>query len=342
MADPRFFTNKGPFSIKQLADETGTTLSTDASAAKLIKDVAPIEQATHDTVTFLTNHRYAAKLKDSGAAACITDAKTAKEMEGLVPFIISDNPYYTYAQVARMFYPDPAIEAYIAPTAAIHPSATIGEGCRIESGAVVEENAIIGADSLIGANSVIGRGVTVGKNVRIFNQVSVAYAVLGDGVTLHPGVRIGQDGFGFATYRGAHVRVPQLGRVIIGNFVDIGSNTTIDRGAGPDTIIGDGTMIDNLVQIGHNVQTGRGCVIVSHAGIAGSAKLGDYVVLGGQVGIAGHITIASGVQIAAQSGVIENIPAGEQWGGSPAVPIRQYHRQTAYLRGAVKKKKQEG
>ena len=158
---------------------------------------------------------------------------------------------------------------------------------------------------------------------------------------LYPGVRIGQDGFGFAIDPAGHVKVPQLGRVKIGNHIEIGANTTIDRGAGPDTEIGDGTWIDNLVQIGHNVRIGRGCVIVSQVGISGSTQIGDFVAIGGQAGIAGHLNIGSGARIGAQSGVMNDIPHMSEYMGSPAFPKTQFFRQVAALNRLIKKKKKD-
>ena len=164
------------------------------------------------------------------------------------------------------------------------------------------------------------------------------HALLGDRVYLHPGVRIGQDGFGFAMGPGGHLKVPQLGRVIIQNDVEIGANTTIDRGANRDTLIGEGTKIDNLVQIGHNVSVGRHCVIVAHVGVSGSTEIGDFVAIGGQAGVAGHLKVGSGAQIAAQSGVMNDVPAGERWGGAPAKPMREFMRELATLTRITKAK----
>jgi UDP-3-O-[3-hydroxymyristoyl] glucosamine N-acyltransferase len=340
MADPRFFSNAGPFPLQALADKVGATLH-GCDGSIQIHDVAPIDTAAEKTVTFLTNPKYFSHLKESNAAACIIDPTLAKKSEATVPLLITQNPHYAYAVIARMFYPEHQPEAFTAPTASIAPSASIGKNCRIEHGAVIEENVRLGDECVIGANSVIRKGCTIGDRAYIHNNVSISYAELGTDVIIHNGARIGQDGFGFATHQGKHVLIPQLGRVIIGNGVNIGANTTIDRGAGPDTVIGDGTQIDNLVQLGHNVRIGKGCVIVAQVGIAGSTRVDDYVVIGGQVGIAGHLHIGSGVQIAAQSGIINNVTPGEKLAGTPAVPIIQHHKQAIFLRNAVKGKKKE-
>ena len=192
----------------------------------------------------------------------------------------------------------------------------------------------------IGAGSHIGKGVILGNHCYIHPQNSITHAILGNHVTIHSGARIGQDGFGFATSKtGQHITVPQLGRVLIGDHVNIGANVCIDRGSTTDTIIGDGCRIDNLVQIAHNVQMGKGCIIVSQVGISGSTKLGDFVVLGGQVGMAGHLNIGDQAQVTAKSGVMTDIPAGTTHGGIPSMPVKDWHRQTIALRKLIKKGK---
>jgi UDP-3-O-[3-hydroxymyristoyl] glucosamine N-acyltransferase len=188
---------------------------------------------------------------------------------------------------------------------------------------------------------VIGASVVLGDDVRVGANATLSHCIVGSRVRIYTGVRIGQDGFGFAPDPDAPVKVPQLGRVIVGDDVEIGANTTIDRGAGPDTIIGSGTMIDNLVQIGHNVQIGRGCVLVSQVGISGSTRLGDYVMIGGQDGLTGHLTIGDGAKIGAQAGVLRDVKAGETVLGSPSMPIREFHYLTAYIRRLAAKHRGE-
>ena len=189
----------------------------------------------------------------------------------------------------------------------------------------------------IGSNAVILKGVTLGKNTRVAPNVTLENCQIGSNVIIHAGVCIGQDGFGFAMGKDGHLKVPQLGRVIIEDDVEIGANTTIDRGTGPDTIIGAGSKIDNLVQIGHNVRIGRCCIIVSQVGISGSTVIGDFSALGGQVGIAGHLEIGAGVEVAAQSGIMRNVGPGEKIGGSPARPFREYMRSIAVIEKMSKK-----
>jgi UDP-3-O-[3-hydroxymyristoyl] glucosamine N-acyltransferase len=221
---------------------------------------------------------------------------------------------------------------------AIDPSAALEEGAIVEPGAVIGPEARIGRGTTIAAGTVIGFRVHVGRDCYIGPNASVTHALLGNQVTIHAGVAIGQDGFGFAMSKNGHLKVPQIGRVIVQDGVEIGANTTIDRGALRDTVIGEGTKIDNLVQIGHNVVIGRHCVIVAQTGISGSAELGDFVVLGGQVGVVGHVKIGAGAQIAASSNVRGDVPPGVRWGGTPAKPVRLWFRELTLLQKLAERK----
>jgi UDP-3-O-[3-hydroxymyristoyl] glucosamine N-acyltransferase len=220
----------------------------------------------------------------------------------------------------------------------IDPAAIVPDDCAIGANAVIEAGARLGARCQVGANSVIGPGVELGDDCLIAANVTLSHCLIGSRVMLHPGVRIGQAGFGFAPDRAGPVKIPQLGRVIIGDDVDIGANTTIDRGSGHDTVIGPGTMIDNLVQIGHNVVLGRGCILAGQVGISGSTKLGDFVMAGGQAGLAGHLNIGAGARIGAQAGLMKDVAPGATVGGYPAVPMRQWLKQVALLALLVEKK----
>ncbi|MDB2414774.1 UDP-3-O-(3-hydroxymyristoyl)glucosamine N-acyltransferase [Rickettsiales bacterium] len=337
MPDSRFFKTIEPVSLKELADIGGCTLHNQDDASKLICGVAPLESATENEISFLTNSKYQKALNDSKAGACILAENNINKAPAGMPVLLSENPHASYAKIANYLHPQDNHSQSISKNAFIDDTAQISENCTIENGAVIAQDVQIYSGSFIGAGSYIGKGVIIGKNCRIFQGVTLSHCILGDNVTIFPGARIGQDGFGFATENGRHITVPQLGRVILENYVEVGANSCIDRGAGPDTIIGEGTRIDNLVQIGHNVQTGRGCVIVSQVGISGSTKLGDYVVLGGQAGLAGHLNIGSGCNAAAKSGVISDIEPMQIVGGSPAVPIKQWHRQTIALKNLTKK-----
>lgn len=338
MADPHFFSVSGPFSLKELADIAQGTLSEGANPDAMFNDVAALDDATRTDISFLDNKRYVDSYRQTNAGACIVQPSQADKAPSGMGLVLMDDPYRGYARIARAFYPLAVVEENISALASIDQTAEVGPGCRIEAGVVIGPGVRIGEGCLIGANTVIGQGVTIGKGCQIGPCVSLDYAKLGGQVIIHTGVRIGQDGFGFAMGPQGHLKVPQLGRVIIEDDVEIGANSTIDRGAGPDTVIGAGTKIDNLVQIGHNARLGRGCIIVSQVGISGSTSIGDFAAVGGQVGIAGHLEVGAGVQIAAQSGIMRNVEPGQKIGGSPARPFREWMRGIAAIEKLSKKK----
>jgi UDP-3-O-[3-hydroxymyristoyl] glucosamine N-acyltransferase len=338
MADPRFFTVAGPFTAAELAVRTGAQLAGDRDGARILTDVAPLESAGPEHVAFLDNRKYVDSFRRTRAGAAFVHPDLAGAAPAGMTLLVTPQPYRGYALAAQAFHPDPPPVPGIAPTAVVDAHARLGEGCAVAAHAVIGPGAELGRRCLVGANAVIGAGCVLGDDVRIGANATLSHCILGSRVRVYPGVRIGQDGFGFAPDPGGHVKVPQLGRVLVGDDVEIGANTTIDRGAGPDTVIGTGTVIDNLVQIGHNVQLGRGCVIVAQVGISGSTRLGDFVMVGGQGGLAGHLTIGTGARIAAQSGVMRDVAPGETVMGYPAVPIREHHKQTALLRRLVAKK----
>ncbi|HEY1503491.1 MAG TPA: UDP-3-O-(3-hydroxymyristoyl)glucosamine N-acyltransferase [Stellaceae bacterium] len=341
MADPRFFTVAGPFTVAEIAKRVGAELAGANDGGRMLHDVAPLETACERDLSFLDNHRYLDRFRATRAGAVIVNAKFAVEAPEGTTALVTPQPYRAYALAAQAFYPEAPPKPGIAPTAVIDQSAKLGAGCAVEHNAVIGPCVQIGERCAIGANTVIGASVVLGDDVRIGANATLSHCVVGTRVRIYTGVRIGQDGFGFAPDPDAPVKVPQLGRVIIGDDVEIGANTTIDRGAGPDTIIGSGTMIDNLVQIGHNVQIGRGCVLVSQVGISGSTRLGDYVMIGGQGGLTGHLTIGDGAKIGAQAGVLRDVKAGEMVLGSPSMPIREFHYLTAYIRRLAAKKRGE-
>ncbi len=338
MADPRFFRVAGPFTVAEIARRTGATIGGAGEAERLLRDVASLETAGPDDVTWLDNRKYLSAFRATRAGAAFVHPDLAGEAPKSTTLLITAQPYRGYAVAAQAFYPEPPPVPGIAAGAVVDPTAQLGEGVAVEANAVIGARAEIGRRCLIGANSVIGPGCILGDDVRVGPNVSVSHALIGARVRLYPGARIGQDGFGFALDPKGYVKIPQLGRVIIEDDVEIGANTTIDRGAGPDTVIGAGTMIDNLVQIGHNVQVGRGCVLVSQVGISGSTRLGDHVMIGGQGGLIGHLTIGSGARIGAQAGVMRDVAPGETVIGSPALPAKEFFREVAALRRLAKKK----
>ena len=344
MPDPRFFSVGGPFTIGDLAEIGIADLSDGADPQLVICDVAPIDCAGPKDLSFIDNPRYVEQFRHSKAGACIVSDDRISIAPPAMSLLVSKAPYLTYARVASAFYPTVDAEPWQARKSdLVHPTAVIGKGTRIAAGAVVREAAEIGENVRIDSNAVIGPGVVIGNDCHIGAMVSVFYCIMGNGVRLYSGVRIGEAGFGFAHDGANFLTVPQLGRVVIEDNVEIGANTTIDRGSGPDTVIGAGCRIDNLVQIGHNVKLGRDCIVVALTGIAGSAVLEDGVTLAGQVGVAGHLTIGAGSQVGAQSGVIKNVEPGSRILGTPSVPARQYMRQMAILgRMAREKGKSDG
>ena len=343
MAEPVFLRRTSPLTIAEIIELTGASPAYEINTAAIIENVATLDDAGPADLSFLENPKYADMLEASSAGAVLVAQRFAKRVPSGMIALISTEPYRAYALIAARFYPatlrpPSRFDASgISPGAHVHPQAQIETGAIIDPGAVIGPRAQIGTGTIIGANAVIGADVCIGRHCAIGSGAQVGFALMGDRVIIHSGVCIGQDGFGFAMSGRGHLKVPQIGRVIIQNDVEIGANCTIDRGTIRDTVIGEGTKIDNLVQIGHNVTIGRHCIIVSHVGISGSTDIGDFVVIGGQAGFAGHLRIGQGVQIAAQSGVIDDIPAGERWGGTPARPMRKMARQVALLDRMVEK-----
>jgi UDP-3-O-[3-hydroxymyristoyl] glucosamine N-acyltransferase len=338
MADPRFFDRAGPFTLEELSALSGARLLDPPDGARLFHDVGPLETAGPDDVSFLENRKYLQTFVRSQAGAVFVDEQVAERAPPGMALIVSAEPYKAYALAAQAFYPARPIVPRRAPSAVIDPAASVPEDCDVGPNAVIEPGVRLGRRCWVGPNTVIAAGVEVGDDCRIGPNVTLSHCVIGSRVVLHPGVRIGQEGFGFAPDKAGPIKVPQLGRVLIGDDVDIGANTTIDRGSGPDTVIGPGSMIDNLVQIGHNVILGRCCILAGQVGISGSTRLDDFVMVGGQGGLAGHLRVGSGARIAAKSGIMRDVPAGETVCGSPAVPLTEFMRQTAVLQRLTKKK----
>ncbi len=339
MADPRFFTEPSALTLAKILELSGAKTDETADLEMPFSDVAALDVAQPEHVSFLDNIKYKEQFKATDAGACFVQPDLVELAPDNTIALVTSSPYKAYALLAQAFYPIEQGNGNISHKAFINPEASIHKSCTIESGAVIKAGVDIGEGSWIESGAVIRENVSIGKHCRIGANAVVSHAIIGDHVRLYPGVCVGQDGFGFAIDPAGFVKVPQLGRVIIEDHVEIGANTTIDRGAGPDTIIGQGTWIDNQVQIGHNVKIGRGCILVSQSGVSGSTVIDDYVAIGGQVGIAGHLHIGKGARIAAKSGIMRNIPAGEEHMGYPAMPMKQFMRQIATLNRLVKKGK---
>jgi UDP-3-O-[3-hydroxymyristoyl] glucosamine N-acyltransferase len=332
--DPRFFARTGPHSLAAVAAAAGGRVASHPAAAEatLLHGIAPLQTATAGQVSFLDNRRYAALLAESQAGAVILHPELADRVCNGSVAIVTAEPYAGWARVAALFHPEPPVRPGIHPAAAVDPAARIDATAEIGPFAVVGPDAEIGPRCRIGAGAMIGAGVVIGPDSRIGSQATVSHALVGARVHVYPGARVGQEGFGFAITAAGFLTVPQLGRVILEDDVEIGANTTIDRGSAHDTIIGAGSRLDNLVQIGHNVRLGRGCVIVSQAGISGSTVLGDHVMVAGQAGLTGHLRIGRKARIGAQAGVMADVPDGADVVGSPAQPVREFFRQVATLR----------
>lgn len=338
MADPRFFQKIEKLTLGEIARIGEVRLPDGADASRAFADVAGLETADAHAVSWAFIAKVRDALSQTKAGAVIVPEKFLSFVPaGCIPLVSAD-PHRSYGLVAQAFYPRrPA--PVISDKAIIDPSAKIGDGCRIDAGAVIEANAEIGAGSHICANAVVGEGVVLGARCIVGATASVSHCIAGDKVYIYPGAHVGQDGFGFAmSPRHGPTKVPQLGRVVLGDDVEIGSCTTIDRGAMGDTIVGSGTRIDNLVQVAHNVRLGKCNIMVSQVGIAGSCAFGDFVTAGGQVGFAGHLKIGAGATIGAQSGLMSDVPPGATLMGSPAVPAKDYMRQVLAVQSLGRKK----
>lgn len=338
MSDPVFFEPSRRFSVAEIASLTGAELRTPALADTAISGLAAVDAGQEGLLVFAEGKRNAAALSATAASAVLCSADLAQAVSPHCAVLVSSAPQRDFALIGRIMFPAAAMpgpftgETAISPAAHIDPAARVEAGAIIEAGAIVGPGAAIGTGTVVAPNAVIGRNVQIGRNGYVGAGATVQNALIGNSVIIHPGVRIGQDGFGFVAGRAAPEKMPQLGRVVIQDHVEIGANTSIDRGALADTIIGEHTKIDNLCQIAHNVRIGRCCLIAGQCGISGSVTLGDGVMLGGGAGIADHLSVGSGAAIAAGSGLMHNVPPGEKWGGSPAMPIWEYMRGVAQLR----------
>lgn len=332
MSEPVFLRDTHGLSVDEIVALTGAAAPEGAARARHIVNVAPLDRASPVDITFFENKRFAAAAQSTHAGVCLTSAALAGQLPERVTALVVKEPFRAFVKVARTLFPQSLRPSSLSAPGSV-AGAHIDVSARLESGVTVEPSAVIGPRTEIGSGTVIGAAAVIGTDVRIGRDCSIgAGAVLtntliGDRVIIHPGCKIGQDGFGFVMSGGGHLKVPQVGRVIIQDDVEIGAGTAIDRGGIRDTVIGEGTKIDNLVQVGHNVSIGRHCIVVAHTGISGSSTLEDYVVLGARVGINNDVTVGEGAQIAAISNVNGNVPPGARWGGTPAKPVKQWFRE---------------
>lgn len=342
MPDSRFYKNVGPFSLDHVLKISGATIDLEKKMQVQelqIKDVAILSEGGKNDISFCAGEKYKQELMQTKVSFCFVSEALRSSVPPFVIPLLTSSPQRAFSVMAEAFYPD----CYVLPCESltspfIHPSAKIGKNSVIAPGVIIHAKAVIQDNVHLGAHAVIGPGVVIGESSRISPHVSLFYAQIGKKVVVGPGTRIGQTGFGFMMDEKGHIPIPQLGRVLIEDFVEIGANCTIDRGSLMDTSIGSGTRIDNLVHIAHNVTIGKGCVIVAQVGIAGSTCLGDFVILAGQVGLAEHLKIGSRVRVAAQSGVMRDVKEGETISGSPAVPIMEWRKQQVLLSKMLKKK----
>jgi UDP-3-O-[3-hydroxymyristoyl] glucosamine N-acyltransferase len=304
-----------------------------------ITDLKTLSSAGRDEVTFFLNPKYVNDLKTTRAEYCLIDGKNVHMVPDLVEPIIVQNVHYAYARILDCLYlvPQFLVRPSISTRAWVDPTAEIGSGVEIQPNVYVGERVKIGNNCKICTNVTINHNCQIGDRTYIGPNSVLSYARVGSDVVIQNGVNIGQCGFGFAHEKGFNYKIPQIGLVLIGDDVEIGSGTTIDRGALDDTVIGNNTKIDNLVQIAHGVKIGMGCFLAAQVGIAGSTKIGNHVQMGGKVGVVGHLTIGDGAKIAAGSGVAKNVAEGTSVGGCPAMPINDWIKSTVVLKNLARR-----
>ncbi len=342
MIDPRFYQCSGALSLEELASVSHARLHLplplDRTAAHTFQNAAALEEASSTDICLFHNAKYKETFHNTQAGACFVQPKDIEDAPSHTALLVSDTPQRSFALALSALYPFAEGKMMPMTGSSIHESAEIASDAVLEPNVVVKEKAKIGSGCRIGAHTVIGAGVVIGDNAWIGQNVTISHALIGQNAVIYPGARIGQAGFGFAMDKKGFITIPQLGRVIIENQVEIGANTTIDRGSLRDTVIGEGSRLDNLVMIGHNVVLGKGCVLVAQVGIAGSTTLGNHVIVAGQAGLAGHLKIGDFVRIGAQAGVIHDIKAGEKIWGTPAIPMKEFMRRTAVVNRLSKRK----
>ncbi|MDQ0457284.1 UDP-3-O-[3-hydroxymyristoyl] glucosamine N-acyltransferase [Rhizobium paknamense] len=326
--------------MKELAARLGAELIGDGAEERIIRSIAPVYRAKPHELGYILSRKNKGELDTSQAGAILCEEALRSLIPSHIPVLLTKAPHTAFALAGQILHPEAARPGPISsagqgisPGAHVDPTARLEPGVTVEAGAVIGAHVEIGTGSYIGPAAVIGAGVKIGRDSSVAAGASVFSAYLGNGVIIHNGARIGQDGFGYAPGPRGMVKIVQIGRVIIQDHVEIGANTTIDRGTMDDTVIGEGTKIDNQVQIAHNVRIGRHCGIVAQVGIAGSTVIGDGVMIGGGTGVNGHVHIGDGTQIAAFSGVMFDLPPGQKFGGIPARPLPDFLRECAEIMG---------
>jgi len=353
MAQPEFFQEPPTSTLAEIAALTKAHLVDASRVGQIVRGLASLDEAGPMHLTFFDNLKYLDQLRATGAGACLVSARFEADVPTGAAVLRVAQPFREFVKVARELHHDALRPQSWFGNEGIAASAIIDDSARLEDGVIVDPLAVIGPHVEIGAGTVIGAGAVIGAHVRIGRDCNVGartaiqFALIGNNVLIHPGCSIGQDGYGFVFFGpDGHLKVPQTGRVVIQHDVEIGAGTTIDRGSLRDTMIGEGTKIDNQVQIGHNVTIGRHCLLAAQIGLAGSLTIGDNVALGAKVGINNHLHIGDGAQVTAMSAVKDDIPPGGRWGGYFAKPTRQWFREIVAVERLVREgateKKSEG
>jgi UDP-3-O-[3-hydroxymyristoyl] glucosamine N-acyltransferase len=334
MAQPNFFKQPPSSTLAEIAALTKSVLVDPARGGHAVRGLASLDEAGPMHLAFFDNLKYGDELAATKAGACLVSPRLEARIPRHVAVLRTAQPFRAFVQIARMWHGDALRpqswfdNAGIAASAIIDPSARLEDDVIVDPLAVIGPRVEIGAGSVIGAGAVIAADVKIGRDCNVGARTAIQFALIGNNVLIHPGCNIGQDGYGFIFFGpDGHQKVPQTGRVLIQNNVEIGAGTTIDRGSLRDTVIGEGTKIDNQVQIGHNVTIGRHCLLAAQIGLAGSLTIGDNVALGAKVGINNHLKIGDGAQVTAMSGVKDDIPPNGRWGGFFAKPTKQWFRE---------------